>query len=127
MRYKTITTIAAILTFVNAIFFLIVPVFSLFLLGRTTNLTGQMMMRESGACAFGLGLITWSMRKSNLPEVQRVVLLGNLVVFGILVFIDLHGLITNAINMVGWIIFSADLLLFLAFILSIFTGGGGLK
>jgi uncharacterized membrane protein len=124
MKYKTITTLAAILSLLNACFFLLAPVFSLSLLGRETNITGIMNTRISGACALGLGIITWMARDSTYPEVRRMVTYGLLITFLILVVIDLHGVITGAVNGLGWVIFFADLFLSLGFILSIFTDGG---
>jgi hypothetical protein len=127
MKYKTITSIAAILTVINASFFLIAPVFSLSLLGRETNLTGIMNTRISGACALGLGVITWLAKDIEYPEVRRLVSYGMLTTLCILVVIDFNGIMTGAINNVGWLIFLADLFLSLGFILSIFTGGGRYK
>jgi uncharacterized membrane protein len=124
MKYKTITSIAAILTVINASFFLIAPVFSLSLLGRETNLTGIMNTRISGACALGLGVITWLAKDIEYPDVRRLVSYGMLTTLCILVVIDFNGIMTGAINNVGWLIFLADLFLSLGFILSIFTGGG---
>lgn len=124
MRFKTITMIAAILTFINASFFLVAPIFSLSLLGRETNPAGIMNTRISGACALGLAVITWLAKDTQSPEVRRLVSYGMLTTFSILVVIDLHGIITSAINELGWLIFMADLILSIGFISSIFTGGG---
>jgi Na+/H+ antiporter NhaC len=124
MRFKTIASIAAILTFVNAAFFLLAPGFSLFLLGRETNPTGIMSTRISGACALGLGLITWLARDTGIPQVRRLVSYGMLTAFGVLVVIDLAGILSGAVNSVGWLIFFADLSLSTGFLLSIFTDRG---
>lgn len=121
MNYKTLTSLSAILTFINASFFLLMPVFSLALLGRTTNPMGIMSTRISGACALGLGVTTWLARNFRIPEVQRLVAIGNLTTLGILVLVDLQGLITGAIGNLGWLIFFADLLLSIGFIISIST------
>jgi len=124
MKYKTITSIAAILTFINASFFIFAPVFSLSLLGRVTNLTGIMNTRISGACALGLSVMTWLAKDIKYPDVRRLVSYGMLTTLCILVVIDLNGIMTGAINELGWLIFFADLFLSLGFILSIFTDGG---
>ncbi len=124
MKYKTITSTAAILSFINGILFLLVPVFSLSILGRDTNLTGIMNTRISGACALGLAVIAWLARDVQYPEVRRLVTYGMLTTFCILVVVDLHGILTGAINYLGWAIFIADFLLAAGFILSIFTAGG---
>jgi uncharacterized membrane protein len=124
MKYKTVTSVAAILSFLNGFFFILAPVFSLSLLGRDTNLTGIMNTRISGACALGLSVITWLARDVKYPEVRRLVTYGMLTTFCVLVVIDLNGIITGAVNNLGWLMFIADLFLAIGFILSIFTDGG---
>ena len=124
MKFKTITTISSFLTFLSAFFFLVLPYFSLTLLGRTTNLTGIMNTRIAGACALGLSTLTWSARNTKSTEVQHVVYVGNITTFGILIFIDIHGILVSAINELGWLIFFFDVLIFLGFLLSIFTARG---
>ena len=127
MKYKTITSIAAIFTFINASFFIFAPVFSLSLLGRDTNLTGIMNTRISGACALGLGVMTWLAKDTKYPDVRRLVSYGMLTTLCILVVIDLDGIMTGAINKLGWLILFADVFLSLGFILSIFTDRGRYK
>jgi hypothetical protein len=124
MKYKILTSIAAILSFLNGAFFIIAPVYTLSLLGRDTNLTGIMNTRFFGACALGLAVITWLARDIQYPEVRRLVSYGMLTTLFLLSVIDLNGLMTGAMNNLGWIMFIADLFLSLGFILSIFTGGG---
>jgi hypothetical protein len=127
MKYKTVTSIAAILSLLNAVFFVLAPVFSLSLLGRDTNLTGIMNTRFFGACALGLAVITWLARDAQYPEVRRLVSLGMLITLGLLAVIDLNGIITGAMNNLGWLLFFADFSLSLGFLLSIFADGGRLK
>ena len=124
MKFKTITTLAALLTCLNAVFFLFFPEYSLSLLGRTTNLVGVMNTRLAGACAFGLCVWTWSVRNTKVWEVKRTVYIGNLTTFGVLLLVDLHGLLLGAINEVGWLIFFFDGLIFLGFLTSIFRSRG---
>jgi hypothetical protein len=124
MRYKLVTSIAAILSFLNGFLFLLAPVFSLSILGRDTNPTGIMNTRYFGACALGLAVILWLARDIRYPEVCRLVSYGMLTTLVLLVVIDLNGLITGAMNQLGWLLFLTDLLLSLGFILSIFTDGG---
>lgn len=127
MRYKTITTIAAILSAINAVFFLLAPALSLSILGRTTNMTGMMNTRIAGAVALGLSMMTWLARDFTIPEVQRVVAIGNLTAFGILVFVDLHGVLTGAINGLGWPIFLADSFLAVGFLLFLISSPSHIK
>jgi hypothetical protein len=124
MRYKIVTSTAAILSFLNGIFFLLIPVFSMSLLGRDTNITGIMNTRFFGACALGLAVILWFARDIQYPDVRRLVSFGMLTTLVVLVLIDLNGIITGAMNQLGWLLFFADLILSLGFIYSIFTDGG---
>ncbi len=124
MKFKTVASIAAILSFINGSFFLLAPVFSLSLLGRDTNLTGIMNTRFSGACAIGLAVIVWLAKDIKYPEVRRLMTYGMLTTFSLLVVIDINGIMTGAINNLGWLLFFADLYLLLGFVLSIFTDGG---
>jgi hypothetical protein len=127
MTYKTVTATAAILSFFNGVLFLLAPVFSLSLLGRDTNLTGIMNTRNFGACALGLAVIAWLAKDVQYPEVRRLVSYGMLITLAILVVIDLNGLISGEMNHLGWLLFGADLILSLGFVLSIFTDGGRKK
>lgn len=124
MRFKTIATIAGILTFINAVFFLLAPVFSLRLLGHETNPTGIMSTRISGACALGLSVMTWLARDTQAPQARRLVSYGMLTALGVLVVIDLAGILSGAVNGMGWLIFFADLFISTGFLLSIFTDRG---
>jgi hypothetical protein len=119
-----VTSAAAILSFLNGLFFLLAPVFSLSLLGRETNSTGIMNTRFFGASALGLAVIMWMARYISYPEVRKLVSYGMLTTLVILVVIDLNAIFTRAINQLGWLLFSADLILSLGFVLSIFTDGG---
>jgi hypothetical protein len=127
MKFRNIASIAAILTLLNAFFFIIAPVFSLSLLGQETNPAGIMNTRISGACACGLGIMIWLVKDIETPKVQRLMAYGLLSTFCILVVIDLHGVLTGAINKLGWLIFLIDLCLAIGFSISIFTFGGRSK
>jgi hypothetical protein len=117
MKFKSVATVSALLTFINGSFFLVAPVWSLSVLGRSTNAIGVMNTRISGACAIGLSVITWLAKESRYRDFHPVVAWGNLTMFGLLVFVDLHGIITGSINELGWLILFADLILFLCFII----------
>jgi hypothetical protein len=122
MKFKNIASITAILTFINAILFLLLPVLTMSMFGRTLSTTGIMNTRIAGACALGLGLILWQLRDIPASRIQTVISQSLLVTLLALVIIDLHGILTGAVNQVGWIIFIADFLMAAGFMSSIFTG-----
>ncbi len=123
MKFKAISSFAAVLTMLNAFFFLVLPEFSLSLLQHPTNAIGLLNTRLAGACALGLGAMTWFSRHSKSGEVQRVVYAGNLSAFGTIVLVDLYGLWVHAVNQLGWLIFVIDLLILMGFLSSAFTFG----
>ena len=108
VNYKTLNTFTAIGSFINSVFFILAPVFSLTLMGRTAAPIGLMNTRLAGACALGFCVVTWKTRNTNDPEIQKIIALGNLIMLGVLVFVDLHGILTGAINFVGYAFLAAD-------------------
>jgi hypothetical protein len=123
MNYKNISILASALSFLNGVFFLLAPAFSLSILGRDTNLAGILSMRFFGACALGLAVIAWMARLTPHPEVRRFVSWGMFTTLLLLAAIDLHGTLTGAVNLLGWLLFTVDLMLSLGFLWSIFTAG----
>jgi uncharacterized membrane protein len=122
MKFKTIASISAILILANAIPFLLAPGFSMSLLGRSLSDTGIMNTRIAGASALGLSLILWQLRNIPPSRIQTAISRSLLATYLVLLVIDLHGILSGAVNQVGWIIFIADLLLAAGFMSSIFTG-----
>ncbi|MGD0612994.1 MAG: hypothetical protein ABSB41_15965 [Anaerolineales bacterium] len=115
LRLKALFTIMALLSFMNGVFYLLMPVFSLSILQRPTNPIGIMDTRLFGACAIGLAAIAWSARDFKDPGAQRAMVLGNLITLGLMVCVDLDGLLTGAISVLGWLLFCLDLSLSLGF------------
>jgi hypothetical protein len=60
MKFKIITSITAILTFINAILFLALPGYTMSILGGSLTSTGFMNTRIAGACALGLSLVLFA-------------------------------------------------------------------
>jgi hypothetical protein len=120
MKFKKIASIASIMIFINAIFFLMAPVFSLSLLGRSLTPAGIMITRISGASALGLCLILWQLRDLTDSHLQVSISKSLLTIFILLVVIDLQGIWTHSINNIGWLLFLADMLLGLGFLSSIY-------
>jgi len=105
----------AALSFLNGLFYLLLPAFSLSMLQQRTNPIGIMDTRLFGACALGLAAISWLARDFGEAKAQRAVILGNLIALGLMVFVDLDGLLTGAVNWLGWLLFAFDLSLSIGF------------
>lgn len=115
MKLKALFTIMAVLSFLNGVFYLLMPVFSLSMLERPTNPIGIMDTRLFGACALGLAVIAWLARDFKDPGAQRAIVLGNLITLVLMVCVDLDGLLTGAISVLGWLFLCFDLSLSLGF------------
>jgi len=122
MNFKSITSITAVLTFFNAILFLVIPGITMSNLGGNLTSTGIMNTRFAGACALGLSLVLWQVRDIPPSLMQTTISRIMLLVMLILVVVDLDGILTGSVNQRGWIIFVTDLLVAAGFIKVIFTG-----
>ncbi|OGN74442.1 MAG: hypothetical protein A2X25_06030 [Chloroflexi bacterium GWB2_49_20] len=122
MKYKSIASITAILTFINAILFLALPALTMSMFGRTLSTTGIMNTRISGACALGLSLVLWQLKDLPPSRMQTAISKSLLLTMIVLVIIDLHGILTGAVNQFGWIIFFVDILMVAGFLSVVFTG-----
>jgi hypothetical protein len=122
MKFKSIASLTAILTFINAILFLALPALTMSMFGRSLSTTGLMNTRISGACALGLSLVLWQLRDLPPSRMQTAISKSLLLTMIVLVVIDLHGILTGAVNQLGWIIFITDILIVAGFLSVVFTG-----
>ena len=113
--FRTLNTITAVGSLINSAFYLAAPGFSLSLLGHTTNPIGLMNTRVAGACALGICAINWTSRNVAEERFQRMVAVGNLAMFCLLILIEMHGTLTGAMNWIGWFYMLADSLLALGY------------
>jgi hypothetical protein len=122
MKFKSITSITAVLTFINAILFLVLPGVTMSILGGSLTSTGLMNTRISGACALGLSLVLWQVRDIPPSRMQTSISRIMLLIMLILVVVDLHGIFSSAVNQLGWIFFFTDFLVVVGFLFVVFTG-----
>ena len=124
MKYKILALLCAPMIFINGALFLLSPIFTLKLLGSPTDITGIMNTRLSGACALGLSIILWFSRNITDRNMIRLITYAMIVVFTSSILIDIDGIISGAINQLGWITLTADIFFLIGFVSSIFTGTG---
>lgn len=86
------------------------------ILQRTTNEVGILTTQMAGACALGLVLMTWLSRNSTDPQLQKIILLGNLITVATLVVVDLLAIRSGAFNWIGWAFVAGDFLMSIAFL-----------
>lgn len=116
MKYKTVCIVYVILAGTNSLFFLLLPNLSMNILQRTTNEVGILTTQMAGACALGLVLMTWLSRNSTDPQLQKIILLGNLITVATLVVVDLLAIRSGAFNWIGWAFVAGDFLMSIAFL-----------
>lgn len=111
LNFKNLNTVTAAGSLINSLFYLLVPAFSLGLLGASASPIGLMNTRVAGACALGMCAVSWLSRNLIDPGMQRVVIAGNLTMLAVLSAVEIHGTLSGAMNWVGWLFVSADSLL----------------
>jgi hypothetical protein len=117
MKIKHLFSITAILSFVNGLFYLLAPEYSLSLLGQATNAIGILNTRYFGAAALGISAIAWFARKIESSEFQRIIAKGVLITLSASAFVGFMGTISGTVNQVGWLLAGTDTLLSLGFFL----------
>lgn len=117
MNFKILTMITAFGSLINSAFYLLAPVFSLMLLGQTAGSIGLLNTRAAGAIALGMAAINWLSRNIQEPSLQRIVIIGNLIMFSILTIIEIAATLNGTLNWVGWLFTIADGFLTLGFVL----------
>lgn len=111
LNFKNLNTVTAAGSLINSLFYLLVPAFSLGLLGASAGPIGLMNTRIAGACALGMCVVSWLSRNLTDPALQRIVIAGNLTMLTALSAIEIHGTVSGAMNWVGWLFVGADTLL----------------
>jgi len=111
LNFKNLNSITAAGSLINSLFYLLVPAFSLRLLGTSADPIGLMNTRVAGACALGMCVVSWLSRNWTDTSLQRIVIGGNLAMLTALSAIEIHGTVSGAMNWVGWLFVSADSLL----------------
>lgn len=115
MKLSSLFRITAIFSFLNGVFYLFTPEFSVSILGRSTDAVGILNMRYFGAAALGIGYISWFGQKTRSWEFQRVIAIGVLIILSISAVVGLIGTLSGAVNEFGWLFVGADSLLSIGF------------
>jgi hypothetical protein len=115
MNFKTLATLAAILSLVNSLFYLIAPAFSLSLLGQTAAPIGLLNTRVAGAIALGIAAINWLSRNIREISHQQIVIRSNLIMFTVLTVVEIEGTLSSTLNWIGWLFIIADSLFAVGF------------
>lgn len=118
--FKFLNTITAGGSLVNSLLYLVLPGFSLSLLGQSSNQIGEMNTQVAGACALGMCVINWLSRDMVEKKVQQIIALGNLTMFLALVLVEVQGLVGGAMNWLGWPFVLVDSMLGLGYAFFLF-------
>ena len=108
MNFKTLATLAAILSLVNSLFYLIAPAFSLSLLEQTALPIGLLNTRVAGAVALGIASFNWLSRNLRENNLQQIVIRSNLIMFTVLTVVEIEGTLSGTLNWIGWLFIIAD-------------------
>ena len=119
---KRIISITAVLSMVNGAAYLLLPVWSLSVLGASTNATGWLNTRYFGACALGYGILLWLIRGTTTSEVIRAILVSILITLGFSALAGIWGQLDRAVNSLGLLLVFTDISLALGSGLCLFKG-----
>jgi hypothetical protein len=111
MTFRTLLVIKAGVCLVFGLFLLLAPGTLLDLLGATLNDGGTFTAREYGAAMMGTLLLTWFAKEVKAADARGAILLDLLVYDLIGVVITLMVVISGVLNVLGWGIVVAYLLM----------------
>ena len=119
MKIKPLLTITAILSSINGFLYLLVPEWSLSLIGTETNAVGILNTRYFGAAALGMAAMAWFGREISSWQHQRVIILGLLITLSLSAIAGFEGTLTGDYNFWGWSMVGADALLSAGFLFAL--------
>ncbi len=115
MTAKKLLNTVAILIFLLGMAWFLLPEAMLASWGAAANETAIYMSRRYSVLLLGNAVILWLARSSRQSETQRIVFAGSFVSTVLMALTSLSGILSNTINASGWIAFSVEAVLALAF------------
>jgi hypothetical protein len=117
MNYRTVLTVAAVLSFLFGIGFILMPGQLVTFYGVELDDTGRYVAQLYGATLFGFGLLNWLARDFREGYVQRAVLTANTLSAALGFLFSLFGQLGGVagVNALGWSTVLIYLLLTLGF------------
>lgn len=113
MSLKKLFTIHSIIALVFGISFLAFPAEVVNIYGGTLGIAGVFIGRLFGVTLLTVGLVAWFARDSHDSIAQRALVLGFAISFVIAAIISAQGVLSGAVNALGW--GTVALYVFLAF------------
>ena len=96
------------LSLAHGAFYLLLPVWSLSVMGASTNAAGVLNARYFGACALGYGILLWFIRESSSHEVIRAILISILITLGFSALAGIWGQLDKAVNSLVFLFIFTD-------------------
>jgi hypothetical protein len=117
MTYRNVLTLAAILSFLFGLGFMLFPSSLVTLYNVELNDAGRLIAQLYGATLFGFGLLNWFAREFADGEAQRALLTANLLTTTLGFLFSLFGQLGGVagVNALGWSTVLLYLLLALGF------------
>lgn len=111
MRLKIWLTITAVIATTNGVSYLLAPAMTVSSFGFETNEAGLLMARYFGASTFGVALLAWLARRIVAPDARRLVVVVLFLTFLLYAAVDLVGVLSGVMNVLGWLFVATDLVL----------------
>lgn len=103
MKLGLMFTVNAVIAAVFGVGFLIVPAELLQQYGVSVNPGTALLGRLFGGTLLGLALLSWQVRAAATSDAVRAILLALFVIDGLGFAIGLQGVLSGAVNALGWL------------------------
>ena len=102
MNVKLFLAVAAVVSILYGIAFVLVPALLLATYGMTTDASTVLAARYFGLTLLGLGLIAWFVKDTSDRRALRGLLVSLAISAAVGVFVSIWGSISGIMNIMGW-------------------------
>lgn len=115
MKLNTFMSIAAIVSFIFGVGFIVAPSASLTLYGESTDIVGQFLGRYLGASLVGLAFVIWLTRNAAASPIRKGLLVGLFVTNVLGLVVAIYDMFSGTGNALSWLNIAIFLLLAIGF------------
>jgi hypothetical protein len=115
VRLKTLLTITTAISLLNGFSYLLAPSLTMTSIGLSTNVAAELMARYFGASTIGIAVLSWMARSLVQTGARRTIVITLFVSFMLYMIVDLIGLLTGVMNLLGLTFVAADFVLGLGY------------
>jgi hypothetical protein len=115
VKLKTLLTVTTVISLLNGFSYLFTPSLTMTSIGLATNVAAELMARYFGASTIGISVLSWMGRGLIETSARRSIVTTLFVSFVLYMIVDLIGLLTGVMNLLGLTFVVADFVLGLGY------------